>query len=674
MASSSSTSTRRELITESSIDPAIVAERGYESIHRPTNGDQRQRERLNRLKIPTWATGNDPDFPGILIPMYGPTGQRVSVQWKPRRPVNHNGKPIKYASPKGQTNRLDVHPRNRDKIADPTAEVWITEGIKKADSLTSRGLCVIALTGVFNWRSRLGTLGDWEDVPLKGRVVTICFDADARTNPNVLNAMIRLGNWLKHSKGAKTINYLIVPGEVNGKKVKGVDDFFAAGGTINELRAAATTTQPNPHLARDTFTDARLAETIADDVLQDHFIWVSGLGWLRWDGHRWANATDVEVIETAREYVLDRFQQELDAGAHDKTALDGWKSMCSASRIRTVVGLARGIVEHKVDELDADPDLLNTPSGVVDLMTGGVMPHDPEFLITKVTHGSYRPGCAHLDWMKALEALPEEERKWLQVVIGQAITGHPNPNDFMAVLQGSGENGKSAITTDGLVPALGDYASMASTKLFQSSSSEHSTERAELRGKRLVIAEELTEGKSININALKQIVGVGTITARFIRQDNFTFQASHTLLATTNYIPIVNETDWGTWRRFALLRFPYTFRKPEQELRPGTNDRPGDSTLKSRIRRNQSDQHDAIVTWAVEGSILYHAEVDTALKPTERIEADTLAWRAEADRILGFWKERLTPDPTACILARELQAVLEDCSLDRSQQARLSDQ
>ena len=224
--------------------------------------------------------------------MYGPTGQRVSVQWKPRRPVNHNGKPIKYASPKGQTNRLDVHPRNRDKIADPTAEVWITEGIKKADSLTSRGLCVIAPTGVFNWRSRLGTRGDWEDVPLKGRVVTICFDADARTNPNVLNAMIRLGNWLKHSKGAKTINYLIVPGEVNGKKVKGVDDFFAAGGTINELRAAATTTRPNPHLARDTFTDARLAETVADDVLQDHFIWVSGLGWLRWDGHRWANATD----------------------------------------------------------------------------------------------------------------------------------------------------------------------------------------------------------------------------------------------------------------------------------------------------------------------------------------------------------------------------------------------
>jgi Domain of unknown function (DUF3854) len=68
-----------------------------------------------------------------------------------------DSKPMKYASPRGQTSRIDVHPRNRDKIADATTELWITEGIKKADSLTSRGLCVIALTGVFNWRSTLGT-------------------------------------------------------------------------------------------------------------------------------------------------------------------------------------------------------------------------------------------------------------------------------------------------------------------------------------------------------------------------------------------------------------------------------------------------------------------------------------------------------------------------------------
>jgi hypothetical protein len=36
--------------------------------------------------------------------------------------------------------------------------------------------------------------------------------------------------------------------------------------------------------------------------------------------------------------------------------------MLGAGRMRSVLALARGIVERKADELDAEPDLLNTPS------------------------------------------------------------------------------------------------------------------------------------------------------------------------------------------------------------------------------------------------------------------------------------------------------------------------
>jgi putative DNA primase/helicase len=643
---------RRELEIESAIHPDVIAERGYESIHRPTSGDQRPRERLKRLRIPNWAHNSDADFAGLLIPMYGPTGARVGGQWKPRRPVNHNGKPMKYASPKGQTNRLDVHPRNRDKIADPTMELWITEGIKKADSLTSRGLCVIGLTGVFNWRSRLGTLGDWEDVPLKGRVVTICFDADARTNPNVLRAMIRLGRWLR-SKGTKSVRYLIVPAETHGKTVKGADDFFTAGGTLEELRAAATTKEPDPDLAGDTYTDARLAETIADEVLADRFMWVSGLGWLAWDGCRWAEATDVTVGEAVRHYALDCFGEAVTAH-RGKEAIDGWRSMLSGGREKSVLSLARGIVERKAIELDSDPDMINTPTGVVDLQTGEVTHHDPSLLMTKITSGSYRPGYIHPDWDKTLEALPAAEQEWFRVRIGQGITGHTTPDGVMPVLQGTGENGKSVLTTDGLVPALGDYASMASPKLFQfSKGTEHYEERATLRGKRLLIAEELTEGRSIDVTALKQIQDVGMITARHVFQKNMTFRASHSLFTTTNYVPVVNETDHGTWRRLALLRFPYTFRKPGDVLQ-SDNDRIGDPTLKARIKQGAGGQHDAIVTWTVEGAMRWYADPARSLTMTTKIEADTLAWRSEADRIMGFWGERLIADPNACILTTEM--------------------
>jgi putative DNA primase/helicase len=648
-------SARRELNEESDIDQAVVDERGYETISRPTNG-QVQRERLRQLGIPSWAITEETYFPGLLIPIYGPTGAQVSHQWKPRIPApDRDGKKRKYASPKGQASRLDVHPRNTSAVGDPTLELWIGEGIKQGDSLTSRGVCVISLAGVFNWRSHLGTLGDWEDVPLRGRVVTICFDSDARFNRSVLRAMIRLGRWLK-SKGVQRVHYLIVPTEVNGTPVKGVDDFFAAGGTLAELKAVRTTEPPMIGSTDDTYSDARLAETITDDVLADQFMWVSGLGWLSWDGRRWVESTDVAATEVVRQYVLDQFAEAVEAvrnGQGDKQAITGWQQMLSAGRMRSVLALARGIVERKALDLDHDPDLLNTPSGVVDLRTGDLLPHDPTLLMTKITSGSYRPEFTHPNWTKALEALPQPEREWLQVRIGQAVTGHTTPDGIMPILQGAGENGKSALTTDGPVPALGGYASMASTKLFQASKgTEHSEERATLRGQRLVIAEELTEGRSLDITALKQIQDVGMITARHVYQKNMTFGSSHSLLTTTNYVPVVSETDHGTWRRLALLAFPYRFRKPWEALE-STSDRRGDQTLKKRIKAGADEQHDAIVTWAVEGAMRWYADPATSLQPTAKIEADTKRWRAEADRILGFWGEELIPDRDRCIFTSE---------------------
>jgi Domain of unknown function (DUF3854) len=105
--------------------------------------------------------------------------------------------------------------------------LWITEGVKKGDALTSRGLCVVSLAGVWNWRSTMGTLGDWEDVALKGRAIVICYDADAVTKPNVLRAMVRLGRWLE-AKGTASVLYVIVPGAVDGVTTKGADDYLAA--------------------------------------------------------------------------------------------------------------------------------------------------------------------------------------------------------------------------------------------------------------------------------------------------------------------------------------------------------------------------------------------------------------------------------------------------------------
>jgi phage/plasmid-associated DNA primase len=201
--------------------------------------------------------------------------------------------------------------------------------------------------------------------------------------------------------------------------------------------------------------------------------------------------------------------------------------------------------------------------------------------MTKITQGSYIPGLRHPDWDQALQAIREDAREWLQTRVGQAITGHPTPDGRVLVLQGGGENGKSTLSTDGFVVALGDYASIASAKFL--TSGEHSTERADLRGQRVFVAEETSEGRCLDVTAIKQIQDVGLIKARLLYRDNMTFAASHSLFITTNYELIVSETDHGTWRRLCKLAFPWLWRKPGEES-TGPWDRPGNAGLKERLK------------------------------------------------------------------------------------------
>lgn len=693
-----STFHRGELETDSAIDPEVIRERGYHTIDRPDNnpnfmfkmpngrrmgdGVTSSREFLSRLGFPSWAIRENYMFPGLWIPNYAPDGTLTPGQWKPKAPVaNRDGKKMKYTSARGYASTLDVHPRwTRDRgTEDPTLlpwiqtvdrRLWITEGVKKADSLTSRDEVTIALSGVFNWRNTHGTLGAWEDVRLKGREVVICFDADTNSKPQVAQAMQRLGKWLSH-KGVKKVWYCIVPSEFETTTgIKGVDDFFRAGGSVKYLEQHAFSTKPPKVTStEDKFTDARLAETLSAEVLDGAFCWAAGLDWLAWNGRVWQEVHEVTVIEAVRQWVLEkhaeaavrlRDQNESDAALD----VDGWRSLLSANRARTVLSLARGIVERKAEEFDADPDLLNTPGGIVHLPTKEILPHDPDLLMTKITSGSYRPGYEHPDWHRAADVLPRDVFRWMQIRIGQAITGHTTPDGVVLFLQGGGENGKSLLTTDGVVPALGDYGDAASPKLFASSKNEHSTERAQLRGQRMVVAEELTEGRSVDVTALKQIADVTRITARRTHKDNLSFNASHTLFATTNYIPVISETDHGTWRRLALVKFPFTFVKPGKPIADPETELRGDPTLKARILAGKQGQHDAIVTWAIEGAYEWYenmraietdgGEVASVLLPPERVQEDTLAWRMDADRILGFWSECLVPDPSAIVLASDV--------------------
>jgi putative DNA primase/helicase len=146
-------------------------------------------------------------------------------------------------------------------------------------------------------------------------------------------------------------------------------------------------------------------------------MWTAGLGWYAWTGTHWREADLVEAVEAVRKHVINWASREIrnGAAAAGTDRVKALLGLLSSSRINAVTALARGIIVRDAADLDADPDILNTPSGVVDLRTGELLPHDPGYLCTKITGAAYEPGADSPDWKQALESLRPDVADWFQL-------------------------------------------------------------------------------------------------------------------------------------------------------------------------------------------------------------------------------------------------------------------
>ena len=185
-----------------------------------------------------------------------------------------------------------------------------------------------------------------------------------------------------------------------------------------------------------------------------------------------------------------------------------------------------------------------------------------------------------------------------------------------------------------------------------------------LRGARLALVEETPEERRLSVIRLKKLIGTPQIKGRYMHQDDLTFDASHSMFLNTNYKLTVTETDWGTWRRLALLRFPYIFRKPGEAL-TGDGDRTGDPGLRDRLKHGAQGQHEAILAWLVRGAMGWYAA--GKLMPTlpDRVRRDTLEWREQSDLVLGYVSERLTFDLNAHVMSTELHEDVSEWLISR---------
>lgn len=644
---------RKELEENSGIDPDIIEARGYETIDRGNRSTEQESSRLRALGFSKAVCDyrNAGNWPALWIPSYRPSGEfSGSGQIKPRLPrKTPKGKDRKYESPTGKPAILDVHPMHRDRVLDPTVELWITEGIKKADSLTSRlrdSAVVVGLSGVWNWRSKVTTLGEWDNIVIRGREVTICFDADVRSNALIAEAMRRLGSWLR-SKGATKVWYVAPPEEYGGRPSKGADDFFVAGGTIEELKALRQS-RPLTVVADDSSTDRSLAQQI---MLSEEFGYVhytSAMGWVAWDGAVWAQVDEEVIIGRIGVWMDEQLKDAIDRARKGKgDDIKEWMAIRSAGRARAICFWLRTLLHISASEFDTDPDLLNCPNGVIDLKSGELLDHAPERMMTKCTGVDYLAEAESTDWDRVLECLPSETVPWFQIRMGQAITGHMDPTARLLILKSGGDSGKSTVIA-ALRSAMGTYGILMDDKVLitrdhgNHGSGAATPELMMLRGARFGYIEETPEGVQINENRMKKIIGTPEITARSLYKEPVSFKNSVTTMMSTNYELRVARSDRGTWRRLALLEFPYTF-KSASEMTGRPDERLKDLALFERAI-NSPEVHQAALAWMVRGAVRYYERPEALNELPEVVLKATEVWRSNVDHVTRFLEERLCLD------------------------------
>jgi putative DNA primase/helicase len=144
----------------------------------------------------------------------------------------------------------------------------------------------------------------------------------------------------------------------------------------------------------------------------------------------------------------------------------------------------------------------------------------------------------------------------LQQLAGYSLTGDTR-EQVLAFVHGSGGNGKGVFVNT-LKNIMGDYAIAAAMETFVASTSDrHPTDLAMLRGARLVTASETEEDRAWAEARIKTLTGGDPITARFMRQDFFTYTPQFKLLIMGNSKPNLRNVDDAMRRRFMIIPFEH---------------------------------------------------------------------------------------------------------------------
>ena len=294
----------------------------------------------------------------------------------------------------------------------------------------------------------------------------------------------------------------------------------------------------------------------------------------------------------------------------------------------------------KSSDFDADPFLINTPSGVVNIETLEVTEHSPEYLMKLITSADYEEKCDLSFWERIIyessgstdwaETDREEQAEYIKKALGYTLIGEGNTEQLFFFVHGRGRTGKNTVF-ESAAQVLGDYGaksdSDALTKAKRGGSNEAERTIKRIVGKRLVIFDEFSEYAHVEGDMIKKITGGDTMQTRSLYSEADEERVYMKPWLISNWKIGLNANDDAVWRRIVpiIIDIP----KPEPSHKE-----------KRAFRRKMEENRNALLTLIIKSA---HRYLEEGLEKPDCIKKSTALMQNAQNYISLFLQERTVP-------------------------------